>query len=85
MFYAVSLTTNITINKIITDIYVNLSGDNRDLIWRLTKNWESWGQWYPHARDVDEGWLRLETAQWYTAASINSARITTQAAWIPDT
>lgn len=53
IFYVVSLTTDVATNKIIANMFVNLSGDNKNPMVSLTKNPDSWGEQYLHARDVE--------------------------------
>lgn len=53
IFYVVSPTTDVATNKIIANMFVNLSGDNKNPMVSLTKNPDSWGEQYLHAGDVE--------------------------------
>lgn len=61
-FYVLSLSTNIAINRIITDMYVYL-GDNRDLTWNL-KELGDLGTMISMLEMLKQEWMRLETTQW---------------------
>lgn len=53
IFYVVSPTTDVATNKIIANMFVNLSGDNKNPMVSLTKNPDSWGEQYLHAGDAE--------------------------------